>query len=157
MLNDELIHQIDRTTTARSLLHRFGITERLQRDGVTEVAINRPNEIWIEDQNGWHKEEVAFSFKEAMQLANTLCTLNAKKIEAKEPTHSVQLPNGERGHIVIPPACEKETVVLCLRKPSLNRFALKSYVDTGRLSAFKDTAIELDKQFKDTSDRKSVV
>lgn len=142
----------DRTRTARNLLNNFGITERLNREGVTEVAINRPNEIWIEDQNGWHKEKIDLSFKKAYQLANTLCTLNGKKIEHKNPTHSVQLPDGERGHIVIPPACEKDTVVICLRKPSKSRFTLDSYIETGRLSGFKDTGIEIDKyQFRDSS------
>ena len=142
----------DRTRTARNLLNNFGITERLNREGVTEVAINRPNEIWIEDQDGWHKEEIDLSYKKAYQLANTLCTLNGKKIEHKNPTHSVQLPDGERGHIVIPPACEKDTVVICLRKPSKSRFTLDSYIETGRLSGFKDTGIEIDKyQFRDSS------
>ena len=142
----------DRTKTARNLLRNFGITERLNREGVTEVAINRPNEIWIEDQDGWHKEDIALSYKQLEQLANTLCTLNGKKIERKNPTHSVQLPDGERGHIVIPPACEKDTIVFCLRKPSKSRFTLNSYIDTGRLNGFKDTGVEIDKyQFRDTS------
>ena len=145
--------KIDRTTTVRSLLRHFGISEILERDGVTEVAINRPNEVWIEDQNGWHKEDIQISFKECMQLANALCTLNGKKIDMKNPTHSVQLPNGERGHIVIPPACEKETVVLCLRKPSKSRFALSDYVKTERLLRFEDTAIELEKNFRDVADK----
>ena len=28
----------------------------LDQEGVFEVAINRPNEIWVEDVDGWRKE-----------------------------------------------------------------------------------------------------
>ncbi len=39
-------------------LEQSGVTERLKRKGVTEVAINRPFEIWIETSaDGWLREE----------------------------------------------------------------------------------------------------
>ncbi|MBR5675837.1 MAG: secretion system protein E, partial [Neisseriaceae bacterium] len=95
---------------AVSLLKIFGITDLLN-SGVTEVIINRPYEIITEDSKGFHYHKADFSFEDLINLANVLCTYNEKNINEKEPTQSIRLPDGERGHIVIPPACEPNTVV----------------------------------------------
>ncbi|SUA04963.1 hypothetical protein [Neisseria gonorrhoeae] len=39
---------IQADTSARNALDRLGISDYLNRDGVTEVIINRPNEIFLE-------------------------------------------------------------------------------------------------------------
>ena len=126
-------------TVAKSLLKSYGITDLLNSN-VTEVIINRAGEIITEDGDGFHYHDANFSYQDLINLANVLCTLNDKNISAKEPTQSVRLPDGERGHIVIPPACEPETVVFAFRKPSTSRFTLDDYIKTGRLNHFKDTA-----------------
>ncbi len=59
--------------------------------------------------------------------------------------HSVMLPDGERGHILIPLACEEQTVVYGFRKPSQERFCLADYIHSGRLDRVRDvseTALE---------------
>ncbi len=124
---------------ARSLLNKWGITGLLN-SGVTEVIINRPKEIITEDGKGFHYHSAEFSYQDLINLANVLCTFNNKNISPNNPTQSIRLPDGERGHIVIPPACEPETVVFAFRKPSDKRFSLDDYIKTGRLSEFKDTA-----------------
>ena len=164
--------QIDDSATVRALLNRLGIAEFLARDDITEVLINRPKELWIEDSKGFTKYETEFTCQDLMQLANALCIYNNKHDLPNILTQSVRLPDGERGHIIIPPACEQDTVVFAIRKPSKSRFSLKSYVDTGRLSGFQDTAdyfcsqkqvsgslseqsaavLEMAKGFRDTSD-----
>ena len=126
-------------TVAKSLLKSYGITDLLNSN-VTEVIINRAGEIITEDGDGFHYHDADFSYQDLINLANVLCTLNDKNISAKEPTQSVRLPDGERGHIVIPPACEPNTVVFAFRKPSTSRFTLDDYITTGRLNHFKDTA-----------------
>ena len=124
---------------ARSLLNKWGITGLLN-SGVTEVIINRPKEIITEDGEGFHHHNAGFEYQDLINLANVLCTFNNKNISPNNPTQSIRLPDGERGHIVIPPACEPGTVVFAFRKPSDKRFSLDDYIKTGRLSEFKDTA-----------------
>ena len=126
-------------TVAKSLLKTYGITDLLN-SGVTEVIINRAGEIITEDGDGFHFHEANFTYQDLMNLANVLCTYNDKNINANNPSESIRLPDGERGHIVIPPACEPETVVFAFRKPSKSRFTLDDYINTGRLNDFKDTA-----------------
>ena len=126
-------------TVAKSLLKTYGITDLLN-SGVTEVIINRAGEIITEDGDGFHFHEANFTYQDLMNLANVLCTYNDKNINANNPSESIRLPDGERGHIVIPPACEPETVVFAFRKPSKSRFTLDDYINTGSLNDFKDTA-----------------
>lgn len=44
----------------------------------------------------------------------------------------MELPGGERGQLVIPPACERGTISMTFRKPSLSRFTLEDYARSGR-------------------------
>uniref|UniRef100_UPI00082CE7B1 ATPase, T2SS/T4P/T4SS family n=1 Tax=Snodgrassella sp. CFCC 13594 TaxID=1775559 RepID=UPI00082CE7B1 len=61
-------------------------------------------------------------------------------ISFENPIHSVTLPDGERGHIMMPPSCEDDTLVLCLRKPSSSRFSLGDYISSGRITEFSDVS-----------------
>ena len=130
-----------RDITAKNLLSRLGITENLNKPGVTELMINRPGEYFIETSEGvqYFKDE-KLTLTVLMDLANVLTILNNKHITAKEPIHSVTLPDGERCHIIIPPACEPGTVVFGFRKPSKNRFTLSDYQNTGRLAGYEIAA-----------------
>ncbi len=131
----------DRSTTSRALLGNLGITEYLNTPGVTEVLINRPGEVFLEDSSGFRRIERAdLRLDVLLKLANTLCNYNQKHITFENPIHSVTLPDGERGHIMISPSCEPNTVVFAFRKPSNSRFSLDDYINTGRLDAFNDVS-----------------
>ena len=130
--------------SVRNILNTLGISDLLNTKGVTEVMINRPFEIFVEGTDGVIRHEMPqLTLSRLMELANVLCIFNEKHISPKNPMHSVTLPDGERCHIIIPPACETGTVVFSFRKPSQSRFKLSDYADTGRLEKFTDVAHEL--------------
>lgn len=131
--------QIDLSIMSNALLEQAGILDLLAIEGLTEVAINQPNRIWYDKGNGWeYKDDSNITYDLCSKLANTLAVYsNLPQLEESNPIASVVLPNGERGQIIIPPACENRTVSLTIRKPSLTRFSLESYRDSGRLSNFK--------------------
>ena len=132
---------IDKAETARYYLQTLGITALLSEKGVTEVMINRPGEIWIEASNGLVKhDKPELTYQACNALALALATFNDKKIDLKKPIDSVTLPDGERGQIMLPPAAEKDTIVICIRKPSNSRFNLNAYIESGRLADFKDVS-----------------
>ncbi|AVL70629.1 P-type DNA transfer ATPase VirB11 [Oligella urethralis] len=134
---------LSRDTTARNVLDRLGITKRLNEAGVTEVMINRPYEIFVEGINGVERfEDERLTLNSLFELANVLAILNNKHINEANPMHSVTLPDGERCHIIIPPACENGTVAFGFRKPSTSRFLLSDYHNSGRLSQFVDVKSE---------------
>lgn len=133
MIQDDIV--------ARNLLDNIGISEILAMKGTTEVAINQPFKLWFDRGNGWEfVEKPELTYEKCKMLANTLCVysgLNYSTDNYDTPIASVVLPDGERGQIIAPPACEKKTVAFGIRKPSIERFSLQSYRDTGRLSGAK--------------------
>jgi len=125
---------------ARSMLAQLGISEILSQDGISEVAINRPNEIWFEKNGVWYAtKNKLITFDSCIKLANALAVQVAgKSSQLKDiPICPVQLPDGERGQIVLPPATEKGCVSITIRKPSTSRFTLDSYKDSGRLTGYE--------------------
>lgn len=131
----------DPSVTVRSHLKTLGIAQLLSQLGVTEFAINRPFEGWTETRDGWHRHELPNASLEALnQFAPALAIYNKAKppLGAAEPEKPVRLPDGERGQIVIPPACEPETVSLTIRVPSRSRFKVPELVAGQFLSDFRD-------------------
>lgn len=118
----------------RDFLQQSGVAERLNRSGVTEVAINRPGEIWSETSGkGWLREDAPWLTLELCKyLVNTLAVYNFRRLTITSPIKTVELPDGERAQLVIPPACERGTVSMTFRKPSLERFTLEDYARSGR-------------------------
>lgn len=131
----------DDSVTVRSHLKTLGIAQWLNRPGVTEFAINRPYEGWTETRDGWQRHELPNASLEALnQFAPALAIYNKAKpaLSAAEPEKPVRLPDGERGQIVIAPACEPGTVSLTIRVPSSSRFKVSELVEGQFLNDFRD-------------------
>lgn len=145
--------ELNDSTLLRDFLHRAGITERLQRKGVTEVYFNRPGELWTAaDGQAFDTMEPApqLTLDLCWKIANTLAAFNRITLSGDEPMHTVDLPSifpqGTRGTLVTPPACEKGTLSLTVRKPTLDRFSLPNYLDSGRfkkIRAISKSKVEL--------------
>ena len=134
-------HAIRNDASARNLLDKLGISSLLNRSGVTEVLINRPGECFIETSAGFERiESGVLTLDSLRNLANILAIYNDKHISEQNPIHSVTLPDGERGHIMLPPSCETGTIVFAFRKPSDSRFSLDDYIGSGRLKNFTDSS-----------------
>lgn len=125
-----------RDQVARNLLELTGIQKHLDTEGITEVVVNRPKEILIEKSDGWHFfDEPSATMENLLLLTDTLTTLNnVKEIEVTSPVRSLVFPDGERSQVIIPPACMDNTFSMTIRKPSLNRFKLSDYLDSGRFN-----------------------
>lgn len=101
------------STLVLDFLDQSGVTERLNRPGTTDVAINRPLEMWVDTPTGWQQETAPWlTYNLCWRLANSLAALNHRELAAKTPIHTVELPGGERGQIVMAPACEKNSGVM---------------------------------------------
>lgn len=83
---------------------------------VTEVTINRPGEVWTMTPDGWQWHECLDLTSHAISaLVAALISYNGL---VPSPISSVELPNGERGQIIMPPAVITGTVSLSIRKHS---------------------------------------
>lgn len=85
----------------------------------TEIVVNRPGEVWTESRSGWQcHASPALTYEACMRLALLIANFNGKAIDKDKPILSASLIYGERVQVVIPPACEADTVSLTIRKPS---------------------------------------
>jgi len=93
------------------------LSKYLDAPEVTEVTINRPAEVWTKTFKGWEAyqvDELNASYLQA--LANAIVVFNG--VQPKSIV-SVVLPGGQRGQIVMPPACIDGTLSLSIRKHSM--------------------------------------
>lgn len=88
-------------------------------EGLTEVAVNRPGELFTKINGKWKQEETALSFDDCMAFSSSIADYHdGGSVTPEYPLRSATLPEGERVQIVIPPATEKNTVSITIRKPS---------------------------------------
>ncbi|MDR5615022.1 P-type DNA transfer ATPase VirB11 [Arsenophonus sp.] len=134
----------NRKDTRVSLINIFldstGIQRFLDDDDVTEIIINRPNEIITEGSKGWQfYESKGVNNKDLLDLLVAINNYNdgASALNAKNPIKSLVMPNGERLQVIIPPACELDCISLTIRKPSLKRFTIQDYIKSGRFANVK--------------------
>ena len=133
----------DNSHLCRTMLDNTGIQSILNKPGITEVAINQPGRVWFDCGNDWEFiDNPDCSLENLTYLANSLAVYSnlGRPLDFNNPIASVVLPDGERGQIIMAPAAENKTVSITIRKPSMQRFTLDDYVNTGRLSGSKEAS-----------------
>ena len=104
----------------------------LERDGVNEVSINRPFEVWVECKGDMFQEKLpSFDFRHLKSISRLVAQATEQRVSEEEPLLSATLPNGYRIQIVFPPACEPGCVVISIRKPSSLKWSLEDYDKMG--------------------------
>ncbi len=94
----------------------------LERADVSDLSVQRPGELWIDD-GAWRREEAGAltdGFLEA--FINSVGNLSGQSSSARNPLLSAELPSGERVQIVRPPCAEAAVVVI--RKPARSGWTL---------------------------------
>lgn len=109
----------------------------LQADGVTEICINRPKEIYVEKHGQFIRydiEELNYDYLET--LAQLIAEFNHKDFPA--PLLSGSLPTGERIQFVMNPACEKDKLICSIRKHQMQNMTLDDYDANGAFLDLKN-------------------
>ncbi|HVN42684.1 MAG TPA: P-type DNA transfer ATPase VirB11 [Steroidobacteraceae bacterium] len=92
---------------------------------VTEICINRPREAFVERADGWQRGPMPFATEPwCQQFARLVASATRQRVSAEHPLLSAALPHGERVQVVLPPAVERGTVAICIRRPSERTWAL---------------------------------
>ncbi|MBU6140372.1 MAG: P-type DNA transfer ATPase VirB11 [Proteobacteria bacterium] len=108
------------------------IKQILDREGVNEVSINRPFEVWIESKGEMTREDLpSFDMEHLKSMGRLIAQSTEQRLSEEEPLLSATLPNGYRIQIVFPPACEQGCVVMSIRKPSSLKWTLDDYDKMG--------------------------
>jgi len=107
----------------------------LERDTVSEILVNRPGEIWVEDAGyrGMQKIDAPeIDDKLVQRLAEQVARVSHQGINREHPLLGATLPGGERVQFCGPPATRKHWAMAIRRHRRLD-LPLDAY-DTGPLS-----------------------
>lgn len=102
----------------------------IQADGVTEICINQPEEVFVERAGKFSQHpmpELEYGFLET--LAALIAEFNNKDFPT--PLLSGSLPTGERVQFVMNPACENEKLVCAIRRQQMRDMSLDDYRERG--------------------------
>lgn len=122
----------------------------INADGVTEICINKPQELFVEMAGQFTRHavpELEHGFLES--LAALVAEFNNKDFPA--PLLSGSLPTGERIQFVMSPACEKQGFVCSIRRQQLRDMALVNYEENGAFTELKASGVnahEVDDRLK---------
>ncbi len=114
----------------------------LERDTITEILVNRPGEIWIEDagQPGMQRLEVPEVDDNLVQrLAEQVARVSHQGINREHPLLGATLPDGARIQFCGPPAARKHWVMAIRRHRRLD-LPLDAY-DAGPLAQQAEAAL----------------
>lgn len=101
----------------------------LDRETVTEILVNRPGEVWIEDasQPGMHRVAVPEIDDRLLQrLAEQVARVSHQGINREHPLLAATLPDGARVQVVGPPATRSHWA-LAIRRHRLLDLPLDAY------------------------------
>nr|WP_245740681.1 TadA family conjugal transfer-associated ATPase [Nonomuraea maritima] len=103
----------------------------LAQPDVTDVLVNGPREVWIDDGGGLRRTSVAFADDGAVRrLAQRLATAAGRRLDDASPYVDARLPGGVRLHAVLPPVASGGTCI-SLRLPPRRTFTLTDLVAAG--------------------------
>lgn len=71
------------------------------------------------------------TFDFCKRFSQTLASFRGDEIGDTKPLLSATLESGERVQVVFPPACERNTISITIRKPSTRQITHKEYVANG--------------------------
>jgi len=134
------------------------LTTYLDDPNVTEIAVNRPGEVWLGYQRLRHMRRVELpklTLPLLTSLAEVTASYTSQRVDRHNPLLSATMPvdlreglddaqrGGYRVQVVLPPAVEERTIALCIRKPTLLDMNLADY---GRQGAFATTNVALGRE-----------
>lgn len=116
----------------------FGPLETLLSDDtITEVMVNGPNQVYIEQKGKLRESEVVFENDDhVMRVINRIIAPLGRRVDRKWPMVDARLPDGSRVNAIIPP-CAIKGPTITIRKFSKKPLTWQDLVRFG--SATEDT------------------
>jgi len=120
------------------------LMDLLERNGVSELSVNRPGEAWLEVGDTMERHEISrLTLDHLKQLARLTAQYTEQLISEEHPLLSGTLPGGYRIQIVYPPAVESKTIALSIRRQIIRDMTLEDWTGPaprGSSSTDEDTS-----------------
>lgn len=116
----------------------------LEADDVTDIYINRPNELWVERLGGLAERIAVQGLDPAIlkRLSRQIAAQSAQGISREHPLLSASLTDGSRVQIALPPATRGD-VAIAIRKYVVNDLDIDGYDRAGAFSTLTSSATPL--------------
>jgi type IV secretion system protein VirB11 len=113
----------------------------LTRSDVTDIYVNRPQELWLETLGGTIERHDAPNLEAKLldRLASQVASFSHQGINREHPLLSATLPGGERVQFAIPPAT-RGALAVAIRKHQSADLTLDDYGTSGALDTLGDKA-----------------
>ena len=106
----------------------------LRTEGVTDVLVNGPDEVYVDRGEGLESTGVRFRDDDAVRrLAQRLAAQGGRRLDDAAPYADSRLPDGTRFHAVLAPVARPGTLV-SLRVPRARGFSLADLVACGTVT-----------------------
>jgi pilus assembly protein CpaF len=129
---------IDRKRLARDVLHEAiglgPLEDFLADDSITEIMVNRYDDIYLERNGLLEKSPVTFSSDEAVRsIIERIVSPLGRRIDESSPMVDARLEDGSRVNAIIPPLAIHGPC-LTIRKFSRNKLSSDDYINFGSIS-----------------------
>ncbi|MEU8173514.1 TadA family conjugal transfer-associated ATPase [Microbispora hainanensis] len=130
VLGDAEVLAVARTLRAH-LIGAGPLEALLAEPGVTDILVNGPREVWVDDGDGLRRTSVTFpGDDEVRRLAQRLAAAAGRRLDDACPYVDARLAGGVRLHAVLPPIAAEGTC-LSLRLPSRRAFTVEELAAKG--------------------------
>jgi type IV secretion system protein VirB11 len=138
--------------------HLMPLKPFLKMDGVTEICLNNPKEIYLEKEGRFIRhvvDELEYDFVES--LAALIAEFNHKDFPS--PLLSGSLLMGERIQFVMNPACESNKLLFSIRRQQMRNMSLDDYGSSGAFDELlaEESASTVDDQLKILHHQKDIL
>jgi len=117
----------------RDVLGAGPLEPLVRMEGVTDVLVNAPDEVFVDRGQGLERTAVRFPDERAVRrLAQRLAGAGGRRLDDASPYVDLRLPDGTRLHAVLAPVARPGTAI-SLRVPSRRAFTLNELVEAGSL------------------------
>jgi pilus assembly protein CpaF len=118
-------------TLRREMVGAGPVESLLRIEGVTDVLVNGPAVVYIDDGHGLRRTAVTLSDDRAVRrLAQRLAATAGRRLDDASPYVDVRLADGTRLHAILSPPAQPGTC-LSFRVPARRDFTLESLAATG--------------------------
>lgn len=107
----------------------------LRREGVTDVLVNGPDQVFLDRGNGLERADITFADDaEVRRLAARMAASAGRRFDEGAPYVDSRLPDGTRVHAILSSVADPGTC-LSLRVPARRRLTLEDWVAFGSIPA----------------------
>jgi pilus assembly protein CpaF len=129
--HSDLVELVDEVLS--SIFGLGPLEELLFLPNLTDILVNRFDDVWIDRGSGLEKTEVTFSSEAAAQeFAKRIATRGHRRLDDAQPFVDIQTDSGLRFHAMLPPI-SSAGVTISIRTPQRHSLSLEDMIANGNL------------------------